>query len=88
MKLKASHLSESMRSGKQLAHITLELPLEELPDALEMIDASDLNDVQLARALEASHALRMRLDDEATLVAAASPMPLPPADEDEDSEEA
>jgi hypothetical protein len=52
--MKASHLSIGMRAGEQFAHVTLELPLAELPEALEEIDCSELDENLLQHALDAS----------------------------------
>lgn len=81
--MKATHLSESMRSGVQLAHITIECPLEQLPDVLEHLDCSELNEKQVEQSMDAAHALRKirQAEDAATRPAKPiEPAPLPEAE--------
>jgi hypothetical protein len=61
---KAIQLSETVRNGKHVAHITIEIPLEDLPDAVEHLDCEDLNPVQIERSVDAAHALRKIIEAE------------------------
>ncbi len=56
--MKVINLSEVTRGGKMLAHVTVEIPLDELPDILENLDLSEVDECHLESKLDAAHALR------------------------------
>lgn len=71
MKPKLTSLTSMQRRGEQLAQLTLECDLAELPELLRGLDTGGVSKACIEHELEQSKQLRKRRDDEATTIAAA-----------------